>query len=285
MLRRAFTLVEVLVVIAVIGVILAMLLPALGSVKESAGESTCASNLKHLGAATISYLAAWDDCLPQVAAFNPISGQTEIIGSLFGGKRGKLGMFGINQVGSDKRPLNKFLGSGVYTVDTDPNDGNDTEDVPYFECPLDRGEPAQPPFLPQVESMYDFIGTSYTLNDHSLDGESCWTLVPRRTPACPCTPGPAIPQRPGGKMPAVADPSKTWLLGDVPIYNFQEGGDRKQHWHYKDTRVNLCFVDGHVGQGIKVQPGITNITKQYSFLPDPDWQSPTSQAQRCVCCP
>lgn len=176
-------------------------------------------------------------------------------------------MFGIDQVGSDQRPLNKFLGSGVFQVDTDPADGYD-EDVPPFHCPLDRGQPAQPPFLPQVDTMYDFVGNSYTLNDHTLDSEDCTTLVPKRTGADPSS---GIPGRPGGKMPAIADPSKTWMLADIPIYNYQEGGDRGQKWHYHSVRCNLCFVDGHIGQGIEIPEGIVNTTKTYTFLPDPRW--------------
>src|SRR5262245_59852105 len=64
--RRAFSLVEILVVIAVIGVLMVLVLSALSGVKESSGETACANNLKHLGAATIAYLAANDDYLPQV---------------------------------------------------------------------------------------------------------------------------------------------------------------------------------------------------------------------------
>jgi prepilin-type processing-associated H-X9-DG protein len=258
--RRAISLVEVLVVIAVIGLLVALLLPALSGVKESARETECANNLKHLGAATFAYMSAYNDHLPQVAAFNPMSNSDEVIGSLFGGKRGELPMFGIDQYGADKRPLNKFLGSGVYSVDTDPTDGYN-EDVPYFHCPLDRGQPAQPPFVPQVDSMYDFIGTSYTLNDHSLDSENCETLVPKRTNG-----------KPGGKFPNIADATKTWMIADLPIYNYQEGGDRGQKWHKKTHEVNMCFCDGHVGAAMKVPVGVVNTTKQYTFLPTPDWQ-------------
>lgn len=57
-LRRAFSLVELLVVIAVVGILGALLLPALSQSKAAARRIQCVDNLRQLGLATQMY---WDE--------------------------------------------------------------------------------------------------------------------------------------------------------------------------------------------------------------------------------
>lgn len=56
-----FTLVELLVVIAVIAILAALLLPALGKAKELARQADCASLLRQLGLANHQYANDWSD--------------------------------------------------------------------------------------------------------------------------------------------------------------------------------------------------------------------------------
>ena len=61
---RGFTLIELLVVISIIALLLAILMPALGVVKERARRVACASNLKQIGLSLNIYATSHDSKLP-----------------------------------------------------------------------------------------------------------------------------------------------------------------------------------------------------------------------------
>jgi prepilin-type N-terminal cleavage/methylation domain-containing protein/prepilin-type processing-associated H-X9-DG protein len=74
--RKGFTLIELLVVIAIIAILASILFPVFARARENARRSSCLSNTKQLGLATLQYTQDYDEKLPP--SLSSGSGSSEV---------------------------------------------------------------------------------------------------------------------------------------------------------------------------------------------------------------
>ena len=261
--RRGFTLVELLVVVAIVALLVGIALPAIAGARRAGRTAASASNLRQLGVGLRLYLNDYEQTLPQMRvneSGDPVKGSAgDNIGSLFGGKLGTLGFLGIDRIGPKGRPLNRYVWDAEPPNDDGP--GAAAFEMPIFQDPSDAGtgDLGLLAMGADTSNVYDLLGTSYILNDHALDDnpydEPYWTLVPTE----------------GGRMPKVVNPVLTWVIGTQPIYNYDDGGDRGMAWNGDRIAANLLFLDLHVGTNHRVSEGLRQSGDGYTFLPRPGW--------------
>ena len=127
---HGFTLVELLVVVAIIGTLVALLLPAVQSARESARRSSCSNNLKQIALACHSHLTAF--------SHYPTGGWNAASTT-------------IAMIGPDKGADWRQPGGWAYTLlpfmdqTNTYNDANrNSLPVPVFACPTRRASPIGP---------------------------------------------------------------------------------------------------------------------------------------------
>jgi prepilin-type N-terminal cleavage/methylation domain-containing protein len=157
--RKAFTLVEVLVVVAIIAMLVAILLPSLNRAREQARSAVCLANLRTLGVACHGYLLSernkfcWGAVYPPNRALRPNEDPWGMVTYYFGGNS-------ANGYPADKRPLNRYVQNTVHW--------GDKSDLRVYACPSDKGAREDDDATGKFGSKTAYVsyGTSYQSNQN-----------------------------------------------------------------------------------------------------------------------
>ena len=172
---RGFTIIELLVVVAILGVLLGILLPVLGRAREAARRTQCLSNVRQLMLAGAAYAEDQRDGMWPVVPSWESATSVEFDSWRFGGKTADV--FWRNSYGgrlyypASTRLLNKY----VYTDANLKDPAGGRVELPMYLCPSDRGSYQRAPnsewytpgavvTLDTSISSYDDVGTSYHMN-------------------------------------------------------------------------------------------------------------------------
>ena len=234
---RAFTLVELLVVVTIMAVLLTLVLPSLRAAKEHARIITCQSQLGGIAKGLIGYALERD-------AFPITTDSTgKICSWRYGGWSGsnpqlwKSHAQGALYVPTGERPLSRYL----LRENTLPEEAR----MPTFRCPSDSRSfraSLPTPLRNATVSAYEDIGTSYHLNWHWFDTQ---------------TELPDVPPSQNRNADRVPRGERIWwkymdrnsarfvvLLEDPADYGFHQE-IQTTGWHKKFSKHNFAFLDGH----------------------------------------
>ena len=212
---HGFTLLELLVVVAVTTILAALLFAALKSAKDRARRTACSNNLRQLNLGVRMYADDSSDTVPSLEA---VAAATNIVPLYAGYKNLMKSYVGLKGASS---PQDKI-----------------------FACPADASYPsfvsttAAPSWQYLRQSLHDqpiFDFSSYAFNGG--DNKT------RRSKAGPWTPRGLTGQRLG----SIEHPSRTVLVAEASALAPWSWHRPSSHLIFPDARNMVSFVDGHVG--------------------------------------
>ena len=214
--RRAFTLIELLAVIAIIGILAAFLMPMLGRAMERGRGTQCLAHMRQWGTATTAYLSDHNGIFPEEAIGKPVDPIVEYTGAWFNVMApylDTLPMGSLCQLGRQPLPGQKNIFVCPSIKIEDVRDGND-----------------QPALPGEREPVY-----SYAFNlwiDHvERPSEHAGGLTGFGTQL---------------RASQILKPSRFAVFGEVAQLGFDNMcGYHLRFRHDGTTTVNIAFADGH----------------------------------------
>jgi prepilin-type N-terminal cleavage/methylation domain-containing protein len=239
--RRGFTLIEVLVVIAIVSLLIAILLPSMAAARRSSRRTACQSNLRQIATAWQVYLDQADGYFPQWVTAN----------LNFGGRQGK----GLAAYGADT-PVPKPLNGSFNLPDVL------TEGGEIFKCPADEGAPEYKP------TCFEYFGTSYQTNIMMIGPDQMQVLS---NDPCKTVLRNINKRLKKLRRAKVSGDGKLILVGDIGWYTAYARADgefMRIEWHGKPYTHNVAFMDTHV-EFVRMRRGL-HVTDDYCVVPFSD---------------
>ena len=223
---RAFTLVELLVVVAVIALLIAILLPSLSAARQQARRVACCSNLRQIAVANQLYL-------------------DEYRGRFFRGTNTNLNFGGQQGAGGlayrVPKPLNTFLGyapvSGEIISGVGPDAVHADGGAPVFECPDDEGTRLARP------TNYHYFGGSYQTNFFLIGPNNI--RLKNDDPHLPAMAQIKARLRSMHLGRVGTSPSRLLFVGDYGWWGEWEFDASGSAWHDRPAWYCLAYLDGH----------------------------------------
>lgn len=227
----AFTLVELLVVIAMLSLLVAILLPAVHRVRILSKRVRCQANLRQITQAWIMYLG-------------------DNGGRFYQGRNADVTFVGWRglRAPENPRPLNPYL--------TLPKTPETEGQALVAKCPEDTGRESTAGL-----SVYTMNGTSYRTNTLLIGPDKIPALLDPNLTA-------AINQRlPDLQVQATTSPARLLLAGDNGWVDqwWPTSNKTVEGWHGRTQWFSLAFLDGHVAF-LRIRKGIC-ITEEYTVIP------------------
>ncbi|EIP96682.1 prepilin-type N-terminal cleavage/methylation domain-containing protein [Opitutaceae bacterium TAV1] len=206
----AFTLVELLTVIAIIGILAAIIIPTVGKVRKTAERATCSANLRNVYNFTMLYASDNKDLMP-LARTSGLASEEEQ-NALFW-RRAILPYMGVSPVSGE----NVFRSTGA-------------------TCPVVQKLVATlNPSYPNRAGLVNYAMNIYIRPNTSLSPPTRLPVSAFRSPSKTMlyTEAPIDPST--WPSPTMTQPLAAIMKGDAPKY-----GD------YHDGSQNVVFADGHI---------------------------------------